>query len=564
MTANSASEPATATRKLATRLSSPTGASWTIWAPVIVFWCLNSSFLLASSFTQGNLLLAAAANVLPAGFLVAVILAWQGITSRLRRVPVFLPFVVGAMMGAGKGVTTYLSLWVLSGSTNPLPGFAENTVSAAFIGLWILPAMGVIGSILSDFENERELLVSETVSHLLESDTGRKLDENLAGFVQQARHQLTQSAHSASDLQKVLTDLAQSDARAVSHRLWDETGKRIGTFRLRDLLTATIVAHRFPATLSSASILLSLYASQAPLLGSAEALWRSFVFAAIVFIVFALGRFIPATGRLASAVVFFAIPALTTVAIHVVGQLFLQPHPTINTVSADLMIFVALTANALIFGAFFMARKTHEDIRRELQEISRNRVNSEADEVVRLIRRRETAELLHGYVQNQLLAAAARVGNEPESADSVARLIADMLDHLEQGSLLGGLGEPLSLADLTATTTELWRGVIEVEFVVSESGAWQPFELGLVDRIANELISNAHRHGKATHIRIDVNLSDEAISLSAQDNGVGPRNGTAGLGSALLMASTAGQWSRRATETGTGTLVQASLARHRQ
>lgn len=551
----------TVTKKLSARIASPSGASWTLWGPAITFWCLNSSFLLAASGTQGNLLLAVAANILPAGILVAFILGWQSVTAHLHHIPAVVVFVVGAALGATKGISTYLALWTLSGSQAPLPGFAENTVSAAFIGLWLLPVMGVVGSILKDFDAERELLVSETVALRLGSNIERQLDNNVAEFVAQARHQLTLSAGSTEKLKTALIDLAHSDARATSHRLWEQASARIGTFRLRDLLIATIREHRFPATLSSAAIFLSLYASQVSFLGPAEALLRSFIQSAVVFTVFLLGRFIPTRRRVSSVIVFFAVPACATAVIDVLGRLVFTPNPTVNTWVADTMIFVALSVNALIFGIFFMARRTHEEIRAELQHMSSERMDSEANEVVRLIRSREAAELLHGYVQNQLLAAAARVGNQPENAESITKIIEKMLDQLEQGALLGDSAEPAGVHALAEATVELWRGVIQVELSMHDNETWRSTELGLIDRIINELVGNAHRHGLATSITIDVRLEPTLINVIAEDNGTGPRNGSPGLGSALLTASTQGHWSRAARTQGTGTIVRASIAR---
>jgi hypothetical protein len=548
-------------RKLSTRIASSAGSSWTLWGPVITFWCLNSAMLLTFSAARGNFLLGVAANILPAGILAAIIVGWQAATQRTQRIPAVVVFAIGALLGAAKGIATYLSLWVLSGSNVPIPGFVENTVSATFIGLWLLPTMGVIGSVLREFENERELLMSETVSQRLVDASTPKLDQNIAAFVAQGRRMLRSSAHSTEELKSALTHLAQTDARATSHRLWEQASVRIGTFRLRDLIAATILAHRFPAGLSSAAIFISLYASQAPMVGGGEALWRSAVQSAVAFVVFTLGRLLRSSRRTVAIVVFFSVPAVATLAIDIASRVLFAPNPSVNLWVADTMIFVALTANALIFGVFFMAKSTHEEIRDELNALSAGRMNSEADEAVRLIRRRETAELLHGYVQNQLLAAAARIGNHPASAEEVTSLIEEMLDELEKGTRFGRLANAPTAQHLAETTKELWRGVISVDFTINNKLPWRHNELGLLDRIVNELISNAHRHGLASSISIQLQIEPQTIEIIAEDNGVGPRNGAPGLGSILLIASTEGKWSREASVGGTGTRVQASITR---
>jgi anti-sigma regulatory factor (Ser/Thr protein kinase) len=59
----------------------------------------------------------------------------------------------------------------------------------------------------------------------------------------------------------------------------------------------------------------------------------------------------------------------------------------------------------------------------------------------------------------------------------------------------------------------------------------------------SEAVVNAARHGLATSVNADITVSGSGLEVRVVDDGVGPRDGTPGLGSAYFSANSGGEWS---------------------
>jgi anti-sigma regulatory factor (Ser/Thr protein kinase) len=89
----------------------------------------------------------------------------------------------------------------------------------------------------------------------------------------------------------------------------------------------------------------------------------------------------------------------------------------------------------------------------------------------------------------------------------------------------------------------------EIAPLISESK-----ELETIREVINEGIANAVRHGFATEVSITVADGSEIVII---DNGTGPRDGKAGLGSAYF-SSVSTSWSLQATPAGAKLTVNLS------
>ena len=76
--------------------------------------------------------------------------------------------------------------------------------------------------------------------------------------------------------------------------------------------------------------------------------------------------------------------------------------------------------------------------------------------------------------------------------------------------------------------------------------------------VVREAITNAHRHGAASAISIELENAPEGVELIISDNGYGPRGGEPGLGSALLDGLAGASW-RLETGVPTGATLRVSL-----
>jgi hypothetical protein len=113
---------------------------------------------------------------------------------------------------------------------------------------------------------------------------------------------------------------------------------------------------------------------------------------------------------------------------------------------------------------------------------------------------------------------------------------------------------------------EGWAGIVDIEGE-EESHPVVIATLGNLPEsleILREAINNAHRHGKATRVRVSATSeSPDTVTLEVVDNGYGPRNGNPGLGSALLDAWSSGNWALTAHPEGGAQLrVTLSLDHH--
>jgi signal transduction histidine kinase len=163
---------------------------------------------------------------------------------------------------------------------------------------------------------------------------------------------------------------------------------------------------------------------------------------------------------------------------------------------------------------------------------------------------RETSRALHGSLQTRLVACAmtseqAIASNDLALLDAALRearslLMSPIRDESPAGSIRSEIWRKLSL----------WEELCVFEVFIDEqvdddSGMADSDVLStVVGRIVEEGVSNAIRHGDATHIIIRVERTiDGALVIEIEDDGIGPSGGSPGVGSALLDQAAGGEWS---------------------
>lgn len=552
------------------RFSERVGSSWSgylpLWAIAITVWCVNSTLLLGFALSPNQFGAAVAANGTAAAVLMLIGVSWRALLIRrtgAQLVPAWIVFLVGAFTGLAKGLTTYLVLWVLTDVSVTFTALVQNTMPAIMIGLWLVPAFGILGSIRAEYNTEREQLISERVARELSAATSRYLDKDVAQFIVRAKEQLDHAGDSPELLRTALTELAERDVRPMSHKLWQHEDAQIDSFSFLDLALNAMKQHRFPAVWTSVSLFVSLLFLQMPLVGFFDALQRSLFQSLISLIVLLLGRLLPLRGAVSGPLTFFVIPALAVMAVEILTRQLAGPLPGVTSWIADATLYIALTMTLLIFGAVFSARDTHEVVRERLSALRSQLLASDADRIIHLLRRRETAELLHGYVQNQLLSSSVKIGRTPESLDAVKEHITTMLTELERGQLALGRTSARSVQEMKEQLTESWRGVMDITMSISApaSDTYSPREIILIDRLMTECASNARRHGQATQLHLDLTCTADNLTVVAHDNGGGLREGVPGLGTALMTSLSAGNWSRSSSADAPGTTVTCTISR---
>lgn len=531
------------------------------WVIAIVLWCGNSVVLLGVAPGLTHLFPAVLSNVAAALSLALTIWLWGRILSAVTHrflVTLWMVLLAGACVGLVKGVVTFSIFWSLTGVPFTAPMLLGQAIAPVIIGMWLLPTFGVIGAVRQRYTQEREVLISERVSTQLLSNSYTGGNKELNSLLSKV-HTDVVGATTPSQLQDTLHSLAQFDVRRASHAMWEKEDNAVRNFSLAQLSWNTIRNHYFPSVLISVTLLFSLVSFHLPQVPPGEALARSAFQAVVTLVIFTVGKAVSLRGKISGPLVFFFTPLVAVLSIDTATVLFFGSLPQSHPVVSGIILYGSLTSAALIFGVVFAARHAHHVIREELDTLNSRDISLEAQRALQQIRRRETAELLHGYVQNQLMVSALRVKENPRNADMVKAELFDLLDKLEAGTLDIQPNDP-NLGAFSERVIELWRGVIDVSLKIESTSELTQREQDLVERIVHELISNAHRHGTARSIAIDISITEENISFSAEDNGVGPQQGKPGLGSTILSAATTGQWHISANAVGTqvgGTITRA-------
>ena len=158
---------------------------------------------------------------------------------------------------------------------------------------------------------------------------------------------------------------------------------------------------------------------------------------------------------------------------------------------------------------------------------------------------RRLARFLHGEVVNKLLRLSHGLTLDTrESAVLADQEKREILSRLDSGTWLHPPVSPGEAGEhFLDETVRRWRGVIRVEWEVAEGTVAESLERASAAEIVDEALVNAYRHGLAKRATISI-ARDElgAMVVEVRDDGVGPRDGAAGLGSTIFDRASGGKW----------------------
>jgi len=156
------------------------------------------------------------------------------------------------------------------------------------------------------------------------------------------------------------------------------------------------------------------------------------------------------------------------------------------------------------------------------------------------LNRRRTASVLHGPVQAALFASAMKLSQEqkptPALVAEVEQDISAALEKLNNPSNLEGE----DISDLLNQIVEIWSDAadisIEIPAELEAAIVRAPLTSEALIEISREFITNAIKHGKASHVSLNVSrLDDLRIAIKVVDDGQGlPPGAKPGFGSKLL------------------------------
>jgi signal transduction histidine kinase len=215
----------------------------------------------------------------------------------------------------------------------------------------------------------------------------------------------------------------------------------------------------------------------------------------------------------------------------------------------------------LLDTALKQRKEIIDDLTKQIDK-SRVRSISEDNETIRLSN--DMAKYLHGNLQSRLMASAFAIEVAGRAQD-VAVLTAE-IEKARQS--IRTPFDQFTSNDLEPVSTELrkllemWKGILVTELNFAGSDEFiSPSDTRNIIHIVEECFSNSLRHGLATEATIVLIATETGTSLTVIDNGLGPREGSPGLGSSLFNSIAGSHWSLTRGPDGVGAQLNLQITK---
>ena len=215
----------------------------------------------------------------------------------------------------------------------------------------------------------------------------------------------------------------------------------------------------------------------------------------------------------------------------------------VETLVTSLASVLAGAVVVLLTSGLTSWRDRQEEAQQTFRELlDHERIESLARSRIAAEVAREAAQNLHGPVQARLAACAVAMELASQTGDTNAYRAALFQ---AQAALAIPIFDPpttdISLPELLQEVADPWRGLVSVVVDVPDLDL-PPTTRTIVEKIVEEALTNAVRHGAARHVHVEVRDADGLVTVQIDDDGRGPTFGGAGLGTAYLDRMTNGQW----------------------
>lgn len=164
----------------------------------------------------------------------------------------------------------------------------------------------------------------------------------------------------------------------------------------------------------------------------------------------------------------------------------------------------------------------------------------------------ESSQVLHGAVQTRLVSCSMMIAeasrkNEPELLNKALTEALEVLHAPFPSNALASC-----LTDEITRKVALWNGLCTCDIHIGPDSNTKSQSIStIVGRVVEEGLANAVRHGKASHVTVNVSKNSEGNYLVyVNDNGSGPKKSIPGMGSAYLAQVSGGEWSLSTTAQG--------------
>ncbi len=561
-------------------LRSAIGGRWLTYIPPFA-WLLplwfSGSILSTKSLTGWpDALIVMGVNVVALGlcalaFLFFRVTLWRrSLTDRRGLTPVWLVVLGGLLLGATKAATTaYLSNAIFG------TGFADiggRTLASSALGAIVVVIVPIALSQLELYRGRREQLIHEIVRREVaaESKDTTHNRELLDDLIRTSLDALARVREKPETLPAVLDDLRVNEIRPLSHQIWQREQAKIPQFTLGNLMLVSLTSGRF--------VILPVVVGYVLLIGPSELLGYGMVQGAgalgLQAVVIAgalwLANALPRRGKVRGMLVFFAANIVMTLVLTAVTDAIFGPIPDFDPIQTGLAALQVLLTLTLFTSVYSLTRKTQRAVEDDLLRFNPDLGVSELKRAQQSRADRDLAQLLHSQVQNVFLAKSVEVKREIASSALSAedrraileRNLSELETYVRQLTPEISDFESAGLRERISRIEKAWRPVLDIQLSLEapRNGATHNARGELIQGVLDEGISNAVRHGLATQVRVVISENATGISISIDDNGLGPRQGQPGLGSFFLTAIPGSEWTLNTSTSLGGACLRIQLA----
>jgi copper chaperone CopZ len=491
---------------------------------------------------------------------IAVVFVAASLTVLRRRreqpVAIWVVVAVGALTGIFRGgvVVAVASLLLLQPFT--VEELINRMVAGGVVGAAALPVAALTFSVVSTYRSERHRLIDEMVA--IERE---RLQQQ--GDIETLRATLVQGVH--AEVTAALESVSGADPRTVSeamrktsHRIWDDEAeiRERHDGRIRHVLWTSVRSRPLPVVptlvLWGVSALGTLVGAAGPLRGlwtlayALVALWLSLLLA---------NRWIrnrPEQWGVATVVMLTVAYILTSP----VSYLLFDPGPVesalpimlMNAIWLPTVVFLVAISTGAVASGEFVLQQMANDV--NAAEIRGRAVAAERDDMLR-----DIAARLHGTAHSPMVAGTALLSHSDDPA-AHERLVEYV------GQAVAQMDSRDRSIDLVARLRSIgvpWDGLVNVRVDIDPAAntvVVKESTRRLIERIVEEGIANAYRHGGASQVAVEVRVQDSELVLLVTDNGSGPPSAREpGLGCRLFETAAPGGWSLRPGDSAGAVLI---------
>lgn len=447
----------------------------------------------------------------------------------IKPIPIFLVFTVGALLGFIKGAVTALVAWRLGFFDDINQLLLSRITQTTLVGLIAIPALAVLSDFRFRYQEERDRLVLHKVSTALKrnqqaaeyGDADEK--EALLNFIQQAKSMIV--ANVSTEAAFFIRNVIENNLRPLSHKLWDIESSKLENFDFRALVRLGLRSYPFmtkPLVIVYAPI---SFLFLIPIYGPLLAIGSTALGVVAVVATYGLASFMKPANAQVPVLVFGLVNAVATALIMMLPALVFGPDPTTWNIGLWLSTFILLFEIGFVSSFIAATLANHNMTRAQLNSLlAKDRTKS-------ALENRELANFLHGNVQNRLLAIALMIESNHGERDTIVseldRIENLLLDSFSRQSSQAQTPLRASLGNLR----KLWLGFVSLEFVVVADQEFSGPLGETIVQLVNEAITNSVRHGLAKNIQIQITQTASGFEIIATDDGIGPKQGSKGIGS---------------------------------